>query len=265
MGIQKSFFILVLFFQMLNGSAQSIQLPVGTKFYVTTFTTNLAEITMMDQHMQLHNDGSLKASFDVKAVTNTGYTLQITPLHLNTKMSMNGQEQNFDSDSSANLNNPDLAKLIGYLNKPQTIVVENNKTVSAPNLDGLNPTGNRIEDPSKYFLSIHSSDIKNGFHWTDSIINDASKIYHQYTILRATETEVELNVNTDYESQIKTKQGAVEMIQNLKGFSTGRRIYSKANGLLKEENLTMDISGNTEYKELSSPMTMKLTFKTIVN
>ncbi len=251
--------------QILNGYAQSIHIPIKKKFFVTTATTNLIEITMLDQHMQMHNDGSLKVSFDVVSVSNTGYILQITPLHLNTKIGMNGQEQKFDTDSSVGRSNPELAKLVAFLNKPQNIVVENNKMISGPNLEGLNSTGSRIEDPIKYFLTINPSNIKNGFLWTDSLINESSKIYNQYTIIRNSETEVELNVNTDYDLHLKASQGEIEMTQNLKGFSNGRRIYDKVNGLLKEENLTMDISGNTEYKELSSPMTMKLTFKTIVN
>ncbi len=73
-----------------------------------------------------------------------------------------------------------------------------------------------------------------------------------------------MNVNSDFSNHNIVTQGEVTIEQNLKGFSTGNRIYNKQNGLLKEETTDMTISGSTETNEMSSPITMKLTIKSVV-
>jgi hypothetical protein len=50
----------------------------------------------------------------------------------------------------------------------------------------------------------------------------------------------------------------------MKGFSTARRWYNKNNGLLLKEESTTDMAGTTETPETSSPMTLKIVLKVVV-
>lgn len=258
--------ILILLFACVscNLLAQGLQLPAGKKFSVTTVSNNIAEITTLDQHLQMINDGEITIDFEIKAVTNTGYTLQLIPRHFKTLVSIMGREQKMDTDSAADRNNPEMEKVIALLNKPQTIVVDSNKIISRSNLDGVNSIGNNIDDAGKYFLNIPSADIKNGYQWSDSSITGGTKITNKYTILNNSATQTEVNVISDLSINIKSLQGETELQQSFKGFSTGKRIYNRANRLLEEEQMSMDITGSAETKEISSPITMKINFKTKV-
>lgn len=261
----KYLFIVVVVLCLYNhATAQSIKFPVGKKFTVNTSYTNLAEVTMMDTHMQMHNDASQQLQLELTAKNTNGYTLMMTPVHIVSLFSLNGMEQKFDSDSLKDQNNQMYAKIINLINKPQEIVIENNITIKNSQMAGLSPTGLQ-DDASKYFLTVSVSNLHNGYHWSDSTSNESSKVVNQYTILQITDATVEVYVNSDYQIHHSVEQSGMTMVQNLKGYSTGKRIYTKQDGLLKEESLDMDISGSTESQEMSSPLTMKLKLKSTIN
>jgi hypothetical protein len=257
------FFITVLFVQINIGAAQSIKLPIGTKFTFSTTTDNLVEITMMDQHMQMHSDGKVKLTFEIMSVSSNGYIMQVTPKHMVSTVMVNGRDQKIDTDSASDRNNPIYAKIFELMEHPQTIEVEDNKVIKNSQLAVFNQTGIQ-DDPSKFFLNIVASNLHNGFQWVDSSVNEKSKVTNQYIVIQITDSTVTVNVNSDFSNHNTVTQGDITIEQNLKGFSTGNRIYSRENGLLKEETTDITISGSTETNEMSSPITMKLTIKSVV-
>jgi hypothetical protein len=257
------FFITVLFVQINIGSAQNIKLPVGSKFKILTNTDNLVEITMMDQHMQMHSDGKVKLVYEIMSVNPDGYMLQITPNHLVSTIMVNGRDQKIDTDSARDRNNPIYAKIFELLGHSQTIEVKNNIVIKNSQLAEFNQTGIQ-DDPTKFFLNIAASNLHSGFQWADSAVNEKSKVSNQYIIIQITDSTVTVNVNSDFSNHNIVTQGGVTIEQNLNGFSTGNRIYKKQNGILKEETTDMNISGSTETNEMSSPITMKLTIKSLV-
>jgi hypothetical protein len=256
-------FIAVLFFQINIGSAQSIKLPVGKKFKISSTTDNLVEITVMDQHMQMHSDGLVQLSYEIISVSPNGYSMQVTPIHMSSTLMVNGRDQKIDTDSASDRNNPIYAKLFELVNHPQTVEVKDNKVIKNSLLAEFNQSGIQ-EDPTKYFLNVAPANLHPGFQWSDSISNEKSKISNQYVVVQITDTTVMLNVNSDFSIHNTVEQAGMTIEQNLKGFSTGNRIYIKQNGLLKEETTDMSISGSTETNELSSPVTMKLTIKSVL-
>jgi hypothetical protein len=245
------------------GFAQSIKLPAGKKFTITSNTDNLVEITVMDQHMQMHSDGLVQLSYEIMSVSPKGYTMQVIPTRMSSTLMVNGRDQKIDTDSATDRNNPIYAKLFELMNHPQKIEVNENKVITNSQLAEFNQTGLQ-EDPFKYFLNVSEANLHNGFQWTDSSINEKSKITNQYIVVQITDSTVTLNVNTDFNIHNTVEQGGMNIEQNLKGFSTGKRIYRRQNGLLKEEVIDMTISGSTETNEMSSPITMKLTIKSVV-
>lgn len=256
-------FITLLFLQINVGFAQSIKLPVGKKFTISSNTDNLVEISVMDQHMQMHSDGMVRLAFEIISVSSTGYTMQVTPTHVSSTLMVNGRDQKIDTDSATDRNNPIYAKLFELINHSQTIEVINNKVIKNAQLAEFNQAGFQ-DDPTKYFLNVSEANLHNGFQWTDSSINEKSKISNQYIVVQITDTTVVLNVNSDFSIHNSVEQAGMIIEQNLNGFSTGKRIYKKQNGLLQEEKMDMTISGSTETNEMSSPITMKITIKSVV-
>lgn len=260
----KYILLMALFsFQLTLGNTQSLKLPVGKKFTLIATTSNLAEITVMENHMQMHTDGSMQIAFELTAVTPTGYTLQITPTHMVSNLSMNGMDQKVDTDNPTDKENPMFAKVMELINHPQTIEVDNNKVIKNSQLALLNQTGIQ-EDYSKLFLNQDPSRLHVGLQWTDSSNTETSKIVNEYIVMQLTDTSVNLHVKSSFTLNNHLEQAGMKMEQKLKGISNGDRIYTKQNGLLKEENLDMDISGSTETEQMSSPMTMKMKVKSVI-
>lgn len=257
------FFITVLLVQINIGAAQSIKLPVGAKFSISTSTDNLVEITMMDQHMQMHCDGKVKLTFEIMSVSTNGYSMQVTPKHMVSTVMVNGRDQKIDTDSASDRNNPIYAKIFELMGHSQTIEVKDNMVIKNSQLAEFNQTGIQ-DDPTKFFLNLAASDLHNGFQWTDSSVNEKSKVANQYIVIQITDTTVTVNVNSDFSNHNTVTQGEITIEQNLKGFSTATRIYNKQNGLLNEETTDITISGSTETNEMTSPITMKLTIKSLV-
>jgi hypothetical protein len=256
-------FITFLFIQIYEGIAQSIKLPAGKKFKITTTVDNLLEISVMDQHMQMHSDGKIQLAFEMMSVSANGYTMQVTPTHMSSTVMVNGRDQKIDTDSTGDRNNPVYAKIFELMEHPQTIEVKDHKVIKNSQLAEFNQTGIQ-EDPTKFFLNVAGSDLHNGFQWNDSTISEKSKVSNQYIIVQITDSTVTVNVSTDFSNHNTVEQAGMTIEQNLKGYSTGIRIYRRQNGLLQEESLDTTISGSTETNEMSSPITMKLTLKSIV-
>jgi hypothetical protein len=253
-------FFAAIIFQQTIGNTQSLKLPVGKKFTVNSITSNLAEVTMMDNHMQMQNDGNLQLLYEINTITNTGYTLQVTPLHMNFVITMNGIEQKLDTDNPADKENPLFAQLMSLINHPQTIEVENNKVIKNSQISPLNQTGMQ-DDNSKLFLTVPNTNLHIGFLWTDSTVTETTKFVNRNTVMQLTDTTVAIHVISDFSLHNTAEQGGIKMEQNLKGFSNADRTYNKLNGLLKEERLDMDISGSTESQQMTSPITMKMKIK----
>ena len=253
----KYFLILAaIFSQVFSGMAQQIKVPVGKKYTITTNSNNLVEVTMMDHHTQINNEVVLNMQFELTAVNQNGYSLQITPFHMRTVFSMNGMDQKMDTDSASDRANPEFAKLYEIMDQPQIIEVENNQVIKNSLQSKFNPTGIQ-DDYRKFFVQISNENLQNGFSWSDSITNASSKIVNQYTLLQITDSTLFLQVNTDYQIQTKVEQSGFTILQNLKGYSNAKRTYWKQNGLLKEESMELDMSGSTETNEMSSPITIK--------
>ena len=257
------FIIAALLFQIHIAAAQAIQIPVGSKFKCTTAIDNLVEISVMDQHMQMHSDGAIQFLYEVLNVNTNGYNLQVTPKHMSMNLMVNGRDQKIDTDSATDKNNPLYAKLFELMNKPQAIEVKDNKVIKNALLSEFNQSGLQ-DDPNKFFLTPSATQMHLGFQWKDSSMNENTKVVNQYIIIQISDSSVNVNVSSDFTIHNKVEQPGLTIDQNLKGYSTGNRIYRKQNNLLKEETMDYTISGSAESNDMSSPVTMKMKIKSTV-
>jgi len=83
-------------------------------------------------------------------------------------------------------------------------------------------------------------------------------------VMSVTATEIELNITTDSRINTVASMQGMEIKQNMKGFTTAKRWYNRNNGLLLKEESTTDMAGTTETTETSSPMTLKIVLKIVV-
>jgi hypothetical protein len=255
--------IAVVFSQIFSAMAQQMKLPVGKKYTITTSSSNLVEVTMMDNHTQMSSDVILTMYLEISAIKSNGYSMQLTPIHMQMGFNMNGMEQKMDTDSSSTKSNPEYAKLYEFIDHPQLIEVADNKVIKNSLQSKFNPTGVQ-DDYGKYFLDISNVNLHNGYSWTDSSANESGKTVNQYIVLQITDSTVLIHVNSDYELHSTVEQAGTKIVQKLKGFSTAKRNYWRQNGLLQEEKMELDFSGSTETNELTAPITLKLKSTTLV-
>jgi len=244
--------------------AQYLKIPVGKKYRVITQTNNTIELTIMDQHQEVSNEAMVYHDLELKAVTNTGYTLDLTTRRIKMQMNMMGMEQNMDTDSLSTIQAPELAAMQELLNKPITIVMDANKLVSKTQIKQVPALANNTDDANRFFLLLDPANMKQGYHWADSSIVPEMQMVNHYTVMAVSATEVELNVTTDSRINTVTKTQDIEIKQSMKGYTTSRRWYNKSNGLLLKEESNTDMTGTTETAETSSPMSLKIKLKLVV-
>lgn len=244
--------------------AQYLKVPIGKKFKVITQTENTIDATMMDQHQEIRNQSIVFHDFELKAITNTGYTLALTPTRFKMQMNMVGMEQKIDTDSASTMSAPELSAFKELLNQPIVIVMDSNKLVSKTEIKQAPAISANMEDPNRFFLMIAPSKLVQGYQWVDSISNADLRTVNHYTVMNVSATEVELNITTDSKISTVTKMQEMEIKQNLKGFATARRWYNRVNGLLLKEESTTDMTGTTETAETNSPVSLKIKLKLVV-
>ncbi len=244
--------------------AQYLKVPIGKTFKLVTQTENTIDATMMDQHQEIRNTSTVYHDFELKAITNTGYTLSITPRRFKMEMNMVGMEQKIDTDSASSMSAPELAAFQEILNQPIVLVMDSNKLVSKTEVKPAPTITANLDEPNRFFLLVAPSKLVQGYQWVDSLGNADMRSVNHYTVMNVSPTEVEINITTDSKISTVTKMQEMEIKQNLKGYATARRWYNRTNGLLLKEESTTDMTGTTETAEINSPISLKIKLKLVV-
>lgn len=265
-GVMKKYLLTIAFIFTSLGlvQAQFLKVPVGKKYKVVTQTDNTIEVTMLDQHQEVSNHSAIYHDLELKAVTNTGYTLELTPRRIKMEMNMMGMEQKMDTDSATAMQAPELAAIQEVLNKPISIVMDSNKLVSKTQIKQLPAIIDNLDDANRFFLLIAASNMVQGYQWADSTVNPNLRVVNHYTVMAVSATVVELNVTTNTKINTVNKMQDIEIKQSMNGYATAKRWYNRTNGLLMKEESTTNMTGTTETPETSSPMSLKLVLKLVV-
>ena len=263
--MKKYGFLLALSFS-LSGfvQAQYLKVPIGKKFKVVTQTENTIDATMMDQHQEIRNTSTVFHDLELKAISNTGYTLALTPIRFKMQMNMMGMEQNIDTDSATTMSAPELAAFKELLHQPMVIVMDSNKLISKTAIKQAPAITANLDDPNRFFLLIAPSKLVQGYQWIDSLGNADMQTVNHYTVMNISPTELALDIRTDSRISTVTKMQEMEIKQNLKGYATAKRWYNLSNGLLLKEESTTDMAGTTETAETNSPISLKIKLKLVV-
>jgi len=250
-------------------SAQSIKLPAGKKMSVTTESKLESSTTIMGNQMDIENNTSNFADYEVKAVTDTGYTMRMVLKRIKASLSMSGQEQSFDSDDDAARNNPQLADLFSMINKPSEI------EVGAHGASIKSETGTKAiqmglpvneNDQAKFILLLNEVvKLQEGNHWIDSTVSEGNRMVNEYTIGKSDDLTAEVLVKTTMQVSNTLKQFGMDVKQSLQGTVNSKRLYVKSTGQLIKESSELAISGTMDMMGQSAPMSIKGAITTTVN
>lgn len=236
--------------------ATSIQAQtVGKKFQALASVKSNTTVNQMGTEMEIPSTGDITTDFEVKSLAGKTVTLTSTLKRIAGGMTMMGNEQKFDSNDSATLNNPQLAEALKELNKPGDITVEIGKAVLYKDMSGLQSG----EDVATYLFSpVDAASAKEGFAWSDSVSSaEGSKIVNKYTVSKVTKDEVTLIVISDNKTITTKQQNGMDLKITMEGALNSTRIYDASNGLLKNATTTFSANGNTEVQGMTIPMTTK--------
>ncbi len=245
---------------------QNIAIPVGKKFGVTMVTQLTTKASALGQEMSLGNSLTSTSDYEVKAVTNNGFTISSTLKHVTGTSSVMGEEQTFDSNDSSSHDDPQYEGLADILNKPIDIEVENKRTTfkgeGSEGFSQVSGIPGMANDQAKFFLTKEDMlKLKEGNQWTDSISTEESKVLYEYTVLKAGGPTAEILVKATIKIDINVKEMGMEIKQSLKGTSNGRRQYNSQTGLLLKEDSDIAIGGKMEV--LGQPSPINITGKII--
>lgn len=250
-------------------SAQSIKLPAGKKISVTVESKLESSTTIMGNQMDIENLTSNFADYEVKTVTDTGYTMNMVLKRVKASVSMSGQEQSFDSDDDAARNNPQLAELFSMINKPNEVVVGTHGA-SVKGEAGTKALQMGIpvneNDQAKFILLLNEVvKLQEGNHWIDSTVSEGNRMLNDYTISKTDDQTAEVLVKTTLQVNNTLKQFGMDVKQSLHGTVNSKRLYNKSNGQLIKEVSELAISGTMDMMGQSAPMTIKGAVTTTVN
>lgn len=267
--MQKINIFLAILFSGISVAAQSIKLPAGKKLSVITETKLASSTTVMGNQMDIDNTSTNFADYEVKTVSNTGYSMNMTLKRLKTYVSVAGNEQTFDTDDESARNNPQYAELFKELNKPNEI------EVGAGGVTGKGDVFSKAirmgipaneTDQAKYILM--QKDINRlapGKQWSDSTHSEGNRAISEYLVSKADEATAEVLVKTELHVNTTLKEFGMDVKQIMQGTVNAKRLYNRLTGQLLKEDSEMVISGSMEMMGQSSPLNIKGKTTTTVN
>ncbi len=251
--------------------AQSIKLPVGKKFGVTVVTEMKTKASAMGQEMEIGNSSTNTSDYEVKAVTNNGFTITNTMKRMKVAASMMGTEQSFDTDDKTTRDNPQVAPLLEMINKPYDIEVENKKVTIKSDVSEISKMAGgsglgMANEQSKFILTQQDlAKLKEGNQWSDSLTDGGNKTLFEYTVLKKNEATTDILVKATVLIDAITKQSGMDIKQSMKGTSNGVRQYNTTTGLLVKEDTEIAMSGTMEVMGQTSPLSITGKIVTTVN
>jgi hypothetical protein len=240
--------------------AQSIALPQGKKFKVVNEIKSDMTMTVMGQDMQIENNGTNYFDYVVKAISASGYTLEVTMTRMKMSVGTMGQSQEMDTDDETLRSNPQFADAVKLLNKANEIVIENKVATVKGGIgemlttSGMNSVG---QDQSKFILTGDLLKLQQGSHWVDSSVSEQNRMVNEYTIVKTDAEGLDLRVKTSAKVNATITQGGMTIKQDVQGTINSLRHYERATGLLVKEEAETDMSGTMEVMGQTAPISLK--------
>ena len=240
-------------------------LSFAQKFIVLQTQKNSITFNIPQQEMLIQSEMSKSTLYNIHSKNIKGYKLQSQLQSVIGKLNMFGQEKLFNSNDTSTLNIEGGNSIKNLLTNSREITIQNNQIINSQK-DTTDLFFSMInEDVTKYYLTIPTQQIRLGYNWSDSLVDEKNENFSDYYISNITKDAFEVTQYASIKKQEVLSQNNQKVRQELKGYSNSTRWYSLATQLLqREENFTKLVgtseSGNTRFP-LTIESKMSITIK----
>lgn len=281
----KNLCLVVLLFASVVASAQNVtkkvSLAKGQQYeQVSLVNMNISQ-EMMGQVMEMKMESTTNNIVEVKEASNSSYTVANTLKRM--VMNMSGvQEVKFDSDKKEDMDSQMGESLRDKIGKTSEMVLNMNGIITevktkpakdaaaAPGGMMSNMLGQDVGEEKEgnnfsALANIPAKGVKVGESWSDSAVDNDTKVYTTYTLkeVKGNEGVVSMsgnmNVNRDMEQQGMTLQVSMQ------GTILGEYIFDVATGIIKSKKANTKATGMVEAMGQSIPMTVDTTMTSIIS
>jgi hypothetical protein len=258
----------------------AVNLSNGQKYIVENKLTTASTSEMQGQSMESSADVTTVYSIEVNTIKDNNYNMtnKITSIKMN--MSTMGQNINFDSDKKEDMNGEMGSSLKDYINQPNAVVMNNSgEVIVADKADSSKKDASaspaqmilkQMGDPEQQgygakmaFMPV-SKTIKAGDSWQDSVsANGVTKVTN-YVVKQINGNNATLSVSGTETRDTKIEMQGMEINTKTKGIFSGERTVDITNGIISQNNSTMNASGNVSVMGQEIPTKVKATSVTTV-
>ncbi len=227
------------------------------QFEVLQTQKNITTVHIPQQEMLIQSEMSKNTLYNVHSKTRTGYKLQSQLKSVSGKLNLFGQEQIFNSNDSSTLNIDGGAGIKKLLNNNREITIQNNQIINSLT-DSTDLFFSVInEDEAKYMLTIPIEQIRLGYNWSDSLVNEENQNFSDYYISNLTKDAFEVTQYASIKKKLVLSQNNQTIKQELKGYATSIRRYTLATQLLQSEENFTKLIGTNELGDIRFPLTVE--------
>jgi len=249
----------------------SLKLPTGKTYQVENKLETTSSTDVQGQTMESKANITSTYKIDVKNKTGENYNLTNTLLHINMSMSMMGQDINFDSDSTNDMNGEFGSALKDYVNQPKDLTVDNSARIVSADSTDTSATGiaKRLNlaqtgyGTQLAFLPLPANP-KADTSWTESINSDGMSRTTHYTIKDISGDIATISFTGTDSVETTMEQQGMEIATKTHGNVVGEEKVNIKTGVIQSGSSTSDASGTVSAMGQDFPMKTKITSTTTV-
>lgn len=282
----KKLFFAFLLFTAAVAAAQiykpAVSLSVGKKYTVVTAVKGNVSQEVMGQTMDIPMDITMKSQLEVKKIEGKEYQLSSTVNHIVMRMSMMGQDINYDSDKKEDREGQMGQAMGGMLDKSTLFTINHYGSLkmgsiiksASPEKDavGANPMmgmlnmGENAEVSPVLTPFISDNEIKVGESFTDSSTSadGKDKKTTTYTLAEVKEGLAKFTISGTASATKEMEMQGMQTVSNTNTKTTGEMWVNIATGLLSKSITNAAITGTVEVAGMSIPLTGNNTITTSV-
>ena len=270
--IQLIFAAAISFSTVTNGQTNaSLQLPTGKTYQVENKLETTSSTDVQGQTMESKANITSTYKIDVKNKVGDNYNLTNTLSHINMSMSMMGQDINFDSDSSADMNGEFGSALKDYVNQPKDITVDHSARVISADSTDTSATGiaKRLNlaqtgyGTQLAFLPLPLNP-HTGTSWTEVTNSDGMSRTTNYTIKEINGDIATIAFTGTDSVQTTMEQQGMEIKTKTHGNVAGEEKVNIKTGVIQSGSSAGEASGTVSAMGQDFPMKTKITSTTSV-
>jgi hypothetical protein len=254
-------------------SGNSLHLKKGQKYIVESIVSTKSSTEAQGQTMESNIDATTTYNIEVNDIVSDNYNLTNTVNNVKMKMSMMGQEMNFDSDKQEDLDGPMGAPIKDYIKKPNNVVLDKSGKVIAQKKD----TSNDALSPTSRFANFEATgfgaqmafeplpkNLKAGTIWTSKTDEGGISKTTNYTVKEIKGDLATITLNGTMTTDVKMEQQGMQMAAKTSGKFSGEEVVNIKTGVIQTNTTTADASGNVEVMGQEIPTSYKVTTTTTV-